>query len=152
MLSSPHGTWLISVMRTPGCAPAFLQEEQRHAAPPFQANAISQRYVSSRKPLVCGSKPRSCRSDESAKSFSARLAKRKQRRVLMRAVIAGPEGSAVSQKLAPIIQVTNPAAFSGRGSLIVFELVDEDAAVNIARSIARDTGRGVTARRRFGCN
>jgi hypothetical protein len=54
----------------------------------------------------------------------------------------------VSEKLAPIIiQVANPAAVSGQGSLIVLELSDEDAALKVARKIARETGRGVTVRR-----
>jgi Tfp pilus assembly protein PilP len=53
----------------------------------------------------------------------------------------------VSYKLAPIvIQVSNPAAFSGQGSIIGLEMADEDAAVKIARKIARETGRIVTVR------
>jgi hypothetical protein len=53
----------------------------------------------------------------------------------------------VIQKPAPIvIQVTDPAAFSGQGSIIVFELVDEDTAIKVARKIARETGRTVIVR------
>ena len=53
----------------------------------------------------------------------------------------------MSQKLAPIIiHVINPAAFSGRGSLIVLELMDQAAAVRVAKRIANETGRGVIVR------
>jgi hypothetical protein len=54
----------------------------------------------------------------------------------------------VSEELAPIIiQVANPTAFSGRGSIIVLKQTDEDAALKVARKIARETGRAVTVRR-----
>jgi hypothetical protein len=46
-----------------------------------------------------------------------------------------------------IIDVSNPAAFSGKGSIIVLEYVDEDAALKVARKIAEETGRSVTVRR-----
>jgi hypothetical protein len=45
-----------------------------------------------------------------------------------------------------IIHVTNRAAFSGRGSIIILELADEDAAKKVAQKIAHETGRGVTVR------
>ncbi|MGX1353008.1 hypothetical protein AB7M49_006617 [Bradyrhizobium elkanii] len=45
-----------------------------------------------------------------------------------------------------IINVSNPAAFSGKGSLIVLEYTDEDAARKVARKIALETGRSVTIR------
>ena len=43
-----------------------------------------------------------------------------------------------------IISVLNAAAFSGKGSLIVLELADEEAAKKVARRIALETGRAVT--------
>jgi hypothetical protein len=46
-----------------------------------------------------------------------------------------------------IIDVSNPAAFSGKGSIIVLEYRDEDAALKVARKIAEETGRSVTVRR-----
>jgi hypothetical protein len=46
-----------------------------------------------------------------------------------------------------IIDVSNPAAFSGKGSIIVLEYTDEDAALKAARKIAKETGRSVTVRR-----
>ena len=46
-----------------------------------------------------------------------------------------------------IIDVSNPAAFSGKGSIIVLEYTDEGAALNVARKIAEETGRSVTVRR-----
>jgi hypothetical protein len=50
-------------------------------------------------------------------------------------------------KSAPvIIQVSNPTAFFGRGSIIVVELPDEDAAKRLARKIAQETERCVTVR------
>jgi hypothetical protein len=50
-------------------------------------------------------------------------------------------------KSAPvIIQVSNPTAFFGRGSIIVVELLDEDAAKRLARKIAQETERCVTVR------
>jgi hypothetical protein len=45
-----------------------------------------------------------------------------------------------------IIDVSNPAAFSGKGSIIVLEYTDEDAALKVARKIAEETGRSVTVR------
>lgn len=45
-----------------------------------------------------------------------------------------------------IIQVSNPAAFSGQGSIIVVELPDEEAARRLARKLAQETGRQVTVR------
>jgi hypothetical protein len=46
-----------------------------------------------------------------------------------------------------IIDVSNPASFSGKGSIIVLEYTDEDAALKVARKIAEETGRSVTVRR-----
>jgi hypothetical protein len=46
-----------------------------------------------------------------------------------------------------IIHVSNPAAFSGKGSIIMLEYTDEDAALKVARKIAEETGRSVTVRR-----
>lgn len=46
-----------------------------------------------------------------------------------------------------IIDVSNPAAFSGKGSIIVLEYTDEGAALKAARKIAEETGRSVTVRR-----
>jgi len=46
-----------------------------------------------------------------------------------------------------IIDVSNPAAFSGEGSIIVLEYTDEDAVLRVARKIAEETGRSVTVRR-----
>ena len=43
-----------------------------------------------------------------------------------------------------IIDVSNPAAFSGKGSIIVLEYTDEGAALKAARKIAEETGRSVT--------
>lgn len=45
-----------------------------------------------------------------------------------------------------IIEVRNPSSFSGRGSVIVLELADEDAARKVAQRIAQKTGRSVTVR------
>lgn len=45
-----------------------------------------------------------------------------------------------------IINVSNPAAFSGKGSIIVLEYTDEVAAMTAARKIALETGRSVTVR------
>jgi hypothetical protein len=45
-----------------------------------------------------------------------------------------------------IIQVSNPAAFSGQGSIILIELLDQDAAKRLACKIAQETGRRVTVR------
>ena len=45
-----------------------------------------------------------------------------------------------------VIQVSNPAAFSGQGSIIVVEMLDEDAATRLARKLAQATGRRVTVR------
>lgn len=42
-----------------------------------------------------------------------------------------------------IINILNPAAFAGRGSIIMLELVDEAAAMRVARRIALETGRAV---------
>ena len=53
----------------------------------------------------------------------------------------------MSRKIQPIvIEVSNPSAFSGRGSIIVLELADEAAAKKLAQKIARETGRSVTVR------
>lgn len=55
----------------------------------------------------------------------------------------------MSVELAPIIiQIVNPSSFSGRDSIIVLNLADDDAARKVARKIARGTGRGVTLRTR----
>jgi hypothetical protein len=43
-----------------------------------------------------------------------------------------------------IISVSNPAAFSGKGSIIFLEYIDEDAALKVAQKIAQETGRFVT--------
>lgn len=45
-----------------------------------------------------------------------------------------------------IINVSNPAAFLGKGSIIVLEYTDEVAAMTAARKIALETGRSVTVR------
>jgi hypothetical protein len=45
-----------------------------------------------------------------------------------------------------ILNVSNPSAFSGRGSIIVLEFADERAALKAAQKIARETGRCVTVR------
>ncbi|QPF83804.1 hypothetical protein IC762_29610 [Bradyrhizobium genosp. L] len=45
-----------------------------------------------------------------------------------------------------IIDVSNPNAFSGKGSQIILEFSDEDAAIRVALTIARETGRAVTVR------
>ncbi|OSJ36818.1 hypothetical protein CT676_41820 [Bradyrhizobium sp. MOS001] len=45
-----------------------------------------------------------------------------------------------------VVEVRNPSSFSGRGSIIVLELADEDAARKVAQQIARETGRSVTVR------
>jgi hypothetical protein len=45
-----------------------------------------------------------------------------------------------------VISVCNPAAFSGKGSIILLEYTDEDAAKTVARRIAMETGRAVTIR------
>ncbi|MBR0698233.1 hypothetical protein JQ553_34005 [Bradyrhizobium lablabi] len=42
--------------------------------------------------------------------------------------------------------VSNPTAFSGKGSIIVLEYADEDVAKTVARKIALETGRTVTVR------
>ena len=53
----------------------------------------------------------------------------------------------MSRRIEPIvIEVSNPSAFSGRGSVIVLELADEAAAERLAQKIARETGRSVTVR------
>ncbi|MBR0695824.1 hypothetical protein [Bradyrhizobium lablabi] len=43
-----------------------------------------------------------------------------------------------------IVTVSNPTAFSGKGSIIVLEYADEDVAKTVARKIALETGRSVT--------
>ena len=43
-----------------------------------------------------------------------------------------------------IISVSNPTSFSGKGSIILLEYIDKDAALKVARKIARETGRLVT--------
>lgn len=45
-----------------------------------------------------------------------------------------------------IIEVRNPNAFSGQGSLILLEYANEEAAMKVARKIASETGRSVTVR------
>lgn len=45
-----------------------------------------------------------------------------------------------------VIEVSNPAAFSGQGSIIMVELPDEDAATRLARKLAHETGRRVIIR------
>jgi hypothetical protein len=47
-----------------------------------------------------------------------------------------------------VINVANPTAFSGKGSMIVLECSDEEAALGLAQKIARETGRRVTVRKR----
>jgi hypothetical protein len=42
------------------------------------------------------------------------------------------------------ISVSNPTAFSGKGSIIFLEYIDVDAALKVARKIALETGRLVT--------
>jgi hypothetical protein len=56
-----------------------------------------------------------------------------------------PPGS-IRRQAPFLVCVSNPAAFSGSGTIIVLELVDEDAARRAARIIARETGRCVTVR------
>lgn len=64
---------------------------------------------------------------------------------LKRNSVDRPAGSIVGTRSAPIIIcVLNPAAFSGKGSIIVLEVADEDAALRAARLIARETGRSVS--------
>jgi hypothetical protein len=46
-----------------------------------------------------------------------------------------------------IIRVSNPIAFSGKGSLILLEYMDEKAALKVARKIARETGSLVTVQK-----
>ncbi|MCP1838386.1 MULTISPECIES: hypothetical protein [Bradyrhizobium] len=46
-----------------------------------------------------------------------------------------------------IIELLNPDAFSGTGSIILLELTDEDSAMRAARKIAAETGRRVTVRK-----
>lgn len=46
-----------------------------------------------------------------------------------------------------IIDVINPAAFGGRGSIIMLEFIDEAVAIRVAERIALETGRVVTVRR-----
>jgi len=45
-----------------------------------------------------------------------------------------------------IISVSYPNSFSGKGSIILLEYVDENAALKVARKIARETGCLVTVR------
>ena len=45
-----------------------------------------------------------------------------------------------------VINVSNPTAFSGRGSLIVLEFSNEKSALKLAHKIARETGRRVMVR------
>ena len=45
-----------------------------------------------------------------------------------------------------ILDVSNPAAFSRRGGLIVLEFTDVVAALKVARKIALTTGYGVKVR------
>ncbi|MET4492726.1 hypothetical protein [Bradyrhizobium sp. LA7.1] len=45
-----------------------------------------------------------------------------------------------------VLVVSNPAAFSGQGSIILLEYIDENAAMKAARRIAQETGRSVTVR------
>ena len=42
------------------------------------------------------------------------------------------------------ISVSNPTSFSGKGSIIFLEYIDKDAALKVARKIARETGHLVT--------
>ena len=50
-----------------------------------------------------------------------------------------------------IINVPNPVAFEGKGSIIILEYTDEDAARKVARKIASETGRSVTICREGMC-
>jgi hypothetical protein len=50
----------------------------------------------------------------------------------------------MDRKAVIIIGVSNPTSFSGKGSIILLEYIDEDAALKVARKIARETGRLVT--------
>lgn len=45
-----------------------------------------------------------------------------------------------------VIQIFNPEAFSGQGSIILVELPDQDAAKRLARKLSAETGRRVTVR------
>ena len=50
-----------------------------------------------------------------------------------------------------IINVSNPVAFEGKGSIIILEYADEDAARKVARKIAREMRRSVAIRREDMC-
>jgi hypothetical protein len=68
----------------------------------------------------------------------------KRRRV---ASVSRPAGSAVDRRPPLfVVCVSNPAAFSGNGSIILLELANEQGAIRAARIIARETGRFVTVR------
>jgi hypothetical protein len=45
-----------------------------------------------------------------------------------------------------IVQIANPTAFDGQGSIIMLELGDEASAKRVALRIAHETGRRVTVR------
>jgi hypothetical protein len=60
------------------------------------------------------------------------------------AFIARPAGSALNKKM-PSELNSCPKAFSGNGSIMIVEFMDEAAALSIAE-IADETGRGVTVR------
>ncbi|WP_194461727.1 hypothetical protein [Bradyrhizobium sp. CCBAU 53421] len=46
-----------------------------------------------------------------------------------------------------IVNISNPRAFSGSGSIIMLEMTDEDEALRVAAKIASETGRSVTVRK-----
>ena len=46
-----------------------------------------------------------------------------------------------------IIDILNPDAFSGKGSIVMLELADKNSAMRAARRIAAETGRSVTIRK-----
>ncbi|MCC8978311.1 hypothetical protein [Bradyrhizobium acaciae] len=52
----------------------------------------------------------------------------------------------MNQKSPLLVNVVNPDAFSGKGSIIVVEYSDPEAAMRAAKKIAEETGRTVTVR------
>ncbi|MHC2466980.1 hypothetical protein [Bradyrhizobium embrapense] len=52
----------------------------------------------------------------------------------------------MSQKSPLVVNVVNPDASAGKGSIIVVEYSDPEAAMRAAKKIAEETGRTVTVR------
>src|SRR3954451_14778653 len=52
---------------------------------------------------------------------------------------ASPEPAMIQKESLIVINVLNPTAFSGRGSLIVLEFSDEESALKLAGKIAEET-------------